>query len=277
MNSTHAPYDHNVPDETITVLSLNLRFGLADDGPNSWQYRKKVYPLLFKKHRPDFIGFQEANDFQTEYLNGILTDYDHIGKRNPAPPFWQNNIIFYKKPWRCNHHEHFFLSPTPQIPSRFRQSKWPRQCTIGMFNNADRMLICINTHFDFDSYVQIESARQIMERLSHMPSDRPAILMGDFNTTPDAPCHTIFIGENPESRTQEAPYFKNVFREPFPATHHGFTGDTRGDHIDWILYRGGIVKKGCQVIQDTIGGRYPSDHFPLCASFKWKDGKGHAG
>ena len=104
----------------ISVLTLNLRFGLADDGPNNWQYRKKVFPHLFEKYRPDFIGFQEVNDFQTDFLNGMLTEYDFIGKRSPSPSFWQDIIIFYKKTWTCVYREHFFLSPTPTIPSRFR-------------------------------------------------------------------------------------------------------------------------------------------------------------
>ena len=79
----------------ISVLTLNLRFGLADDGPNSWQYRKKVFPHLFEKYRPDFIGFQEANDFQTDFLNEMLTEYDFIGKRSPSPFFWQDIIMSY--------------------------------------------------------------------------------------------------------------------------------------------------------------------------------------
>ncbi len=80
----------------ISVLTLNLRFGLADDGPNSWQYRKKVFPFLFEKYRTDFIGFQEANDFQTDFLNGMLTEYDFIGKCSPSLSFWQDSIIFIK-------------------------------------------------------------------------------------------------------------------------------------------------------------------------------------
>ena len=83
-------------DKAFSALSLNLRFGLADDGPNSWRYRKRVYPALLEKQNADFIGFQEANDFQIEYLDRILANYNYIGKRSPAPSFWQNNVIFYK-------------------------------------------------------------------------------------------------------------------------------------------------------------------------------------
>ncbi|MBL7179805.1 MAG: endonuclease/exonuclease/phosphatase family protein [Desulfobacterales bacterium] len=252
----------------LSVLTLNLRFGLADDGPNGWQYRRKIFTTLLAKYHVDFIGFQEANDFQLDDLDNILTEYDFIGKRSPSPFFWQNNIIFYSKTWSCIHQEHFFLSPTPMIPSRFRKSLWPRQCTIGMFAKNRRRLICANTHFDFDVSVQIESAKLIMERLSHLPPDVPVILMGDFNAPPSSPCYTIFTGKNQKSADLKR-FFKNVFKKPFPGTHHGFTGNANGDHIDWILYRGRIAKKKYKVIRDIIDGIYPSDHFPLYASFNW--------
>jgi len=63
---------------------------------------------------------------------------------------------------------------------------------------------------------------------------------------------------------------KNAFEKPFPGTHHGFTGVSKGDHIDWVLYRGNLRVKDSTVIQDRFDGRYMSDHFPLYARFKWK-------
>ncbi|MBU0987325.1 MAG: endonuclease/exonuclease/phosphatase family protein, partial [Proteobacteria bacterium] len=233
----------------LSILTLNLRFGLADDGAHGWQYRKKNFPVLLRNYRADFYCFQEANDFQTDYLSKILAEYNFIGKRSPAPSFWQNNIIFYKKTWSCVYYEHFFLSPTPVIPSRFRKSLWPRQCTIGMFENGQRQLVCTNTHFDFDMSVQVESAKLIIRRLSDLSPDVPVILAGDFNTTPLSPCHEVFTGKNLKS-TRKPFYFKNAFQEPFPGTHHGFTGNASGDHIDWILYRGRIVRKACKLIRD---------------------------
>ncbi|UCF93619.1 MAG: endonuclease/exonuclease/phosphatase family protein [Desulfobacterales bacterium] len=254
----------------FTVLTLNLRFGLAEDGVNSWIHRKKAFPTLFRQHRPDFIGVQEANDFQIDFLKNILSEYDFIGQRSPAPAFWQNNIIFYKKTWKPVRDEHFFLSPTPRIPSRFRESRWPRQCTLGMFQQRRRQLICITTHFDFDPAVQVKSAGIIMGCLSHLPADVPAVLMGDFNASPAQECHLVFTGQNKQYPVR-GPSFKNTCPQPFPGTHHGFTGSTRGDHIDWILYRGGIIPDDFLVIRDTFAGIYPSDHFPLWARFKWND------
>ena len=47
----------------LNVMTLNLRFGRADDGLNSWENRKERYVSFFQEYRPDFIGIQEVNDF----------------------------------------------------------------------------------------------------------------------------------------------------------------------------------------------------------------------
>lgn len=246
----------------LSILTFNLRFGLANDAPpHHWDRRKEILPSLFEKYHADFIGFQEVNGFQADFLRNILSEYKTIGKRSPAPKFWQHNLIFYKKKWECVYAKHFFLSPTPMIPSRSRKSVWPRQCTLGMFETDGRRIICLNTHFDFDAAVQTESAEIIMAQVSHLPSDVPALLVGDFNADPSRPCYGVFTGQEHS--------FKDVFDEPFPGTYHGFSGETDGKHIDWILYRGGIAPEGASVVRYAADGVYPSDHFPVYAVFKW--------
>ncbi len=254
---------------TLSVFTLNLRFGLADDGPNSWEFRKKGFPILLNEFLSDFMAFQEVNDFQGDFLKTILIGFHNIGKRNPSPRFWQNNLIFYKKTWKCIKWEHFYLSATPDIPSRSPKSKWPRQCTIGLFERDNRPLIMINTHFDFDEQIQVESASCIMERLLRFPPDIPAILVGDFNCKPSQPCRKVFTGENQDVVTSpDTGYFKPVFTQPYLGTHHGFSGQAGENQIDWIMYRGNLKPVKWGIIRDKFAGFYPSDHFPLYAVFE---------
>ena len=259
---------------SLTVFSLNLRFGLADDGPNRWDYRKHLIPQLLNRYPADFYSFQEVNDFQVRALVNMLPGYRFIGQRQPAPAYWQNNIIFYHQDWSCIERHHFYLSPTPDIPSKFDDSRWPRQCTMGIFQQADRFLVCINTHFDFDETVQNKSARLILSRLSRLPITEPAVMMGDFNATPDDGCYRIFTGTSHQTHTGgndklDLPLFKDAYDRPFSSTHHGFTGRAAGAHIDWMLYRGKIEPGERMVIDDVFDGRYPSDHFPLFVRFHW--------
>lgn len=246
----------------LQVMSLNLRFGLADDGPNKWAMRSVAYPELLRLHPCDFYAFQEANDFQIAFLNNLLKDYSFIGKRQQAPAYWQNNVIFYHKRWRCLRYQHFYLSDTPDIPSQFSGSRWPRQCTLGTFICNDRHLTVIDTHFDFEPEVQRRSALLICKRLRELASSFPVVLMGDFNAGPESSCLAVFT--SPENG------FKSALVPRRAGTHHGFKGsETEGRNIDWILYQGTIKVKAAQVITGRYCGYFPSDHFPLTAGFCW--------
>ncbi len=256
--------------DTLSVMTFNLRFGLANDGANSWEFRRRSVDALLQQFQADFIGFQEVNHFQADFLQTLLTAHRLIGRRQPAPAFWQNNLIFYHRSWQCVYREHFFLSATPDIPSRFPDSRWPRQCTLGVFDCGSHRLACINTHFDFDDDVQVRSARIILNRLAQLPACQATLLLGDFNAAPARPCYGVLTGCSPEAAPENGPYFQNVFSPPFPATFHGFRGGRSGQHIDWILYRGALAPDSGRLIDGRFAGRYPSDHYPLRAVFHWR-------
>jgi endonuclease/exonuclease/phosphatase family metal-dependent hydrolase len=262
-----AAENRNGTSDGFKIVTMNLRFGLAEDGANGWHNRRDAVAHLLTSLNPDLICLQEANDFQVTELDHRLGGYRYIGKRAPAPKFWQNNVIFYSAHWECTFHDHFFLSPTPRVPSRFPESRWPRQCTIGNFRCGNREIRCINTHFDFSPSVQAESARVILNRLSEKPMDLPTIIAGDFNAAPGSPGYELFTNNEALGRDN----FSNAFPPPYPGTHHGFSGSRQGDHIDWVLYRGGITPMKSEIRSEKVMGVYPSDHFPLVCRFAWRD------
>lgn len=242
-------------------MSLNLRFGLADDGPNSWVSRRIAYPDLLRRHPCDFYAFQEANDFQISFLADLLDGYDLIGRRSPAPDYWQNNVIFFQKRWRCLHRQHFYLSDTPDVPSQFSGSRWPRQCTIGTFMHGCRKITVVNTHFDFEAEVQRRSALLVCKRLDCLTPVWPVVLMGDLNAGADSSCMAVF--------TAHGNGFQSALDPQGKRTHHGFKGQTEGQAIDWILYSGRLMVRSAQVVTGMYCGFFPSDHFPLTAEFCW--------
>jgi endonuclease/exonuclease/phosphatase family metal-dependent hydrolase len=252
----------------FSVMTLNLRFGLAEDGPNAWKHRKKLIPALFRAYPVDFIGCQEVNAFQADDLAAILSDYRFIGRRDPAPPFWQNNIIFFREDWDVQNVEHFYLSHTPSIPSRSRESQWPRQCTMGTFQRMSRKVTCINTHFDFSASVQAFSARLIMKRLGQRPNPVPTVLMGDFNAPFDSPHYKIFVNESAAGKNPGTTFY-NPFDSAPCGTHHGFSGIPGKDCIDWILHTNGIMAEHAVIVEDHVEDAYYSDHFPVVVSFSY--------
>jgi endonuclease/exonuclease/phosphatase family metal-dependent hydrolase len=252
----------------FTVLSLNLRFGLADDGPNGWEYRRNGVVKLFRQERPHFISVQEANSFQTDFLERKLPEYACIGRRVPAPSFWQDNILFFRRGIRCIKHNHFFLSETPQFPSRSYGSQFPRQATLGLFSFHDHPVICINTHLDFETPAQMGALDVIYAQLRIFSKNTPVVLLGDFNATPTSPCYKRLTGGT-EGMNGEF-LFHETFKEPYPSTFHRFTGKPVAGYIDWILFRE-LRLKECRVLEGKMDGIYVSDHFPVRAMFAFLD------
>ncbi|MBU3947029.1 MAG: endonuclease/exonuclease/phosphatase family protein [Proteobacteria bacterium] len=258
MNNTISPGTH-----FFSVMSLNIRFGHAEDGPNNWIHRQDSITSLLSAFVYDFYAFQEANDSQINYLSNILPNYKYIGQRNPAPKRWQNNVMFYHKSWLCIYYKHFYLSSSPNKPSKFRKSLWPRQCTLGIFKNGDQSLIIVTTHFDFEDVVQVKSAQLIRKRLRRHTGKGPIVLMGDFNATSDSECYLEFT-----SKLDGYPKFSNAFKTSCIGTNHGFTGKSKIKAVDWILYSGDLKVENTKVITNKFLDRYPSDHFPLIATFE---------
>jgi len=246
----------------FSAMSANLRFGRADDGPNGWEFRKKAMLEIFYTYTPDFLAVQEANDFQADYLIHHLKEYDFVGLKENAPDFWQNNIIFFRKPWQLDEWRHFFFSDTPHEPSKWKDSKWPRQCTMAKFSKNGKTLAVVDTHFDFLQRVQVRSAKMILHQLKDFALYTPTILMGDFNAAPDGKAGKVFEAQGG---------FSDVFDGRFGATHHGFTGRPVSGRIDWILYRGPFRPRPStpKIVRERPGGVFPSDHFQVYTEFRW--------
>lgn len=241
----------------LTVMTMNLRFGLAHDGANGWLYRKEVVTQFLERHQSTFMGFQEANHFQMGFLQRHLKEHHFIGWHNPERQWWQSNGIFYHNSWHCLKHKHFFLSHTPGVESRLPGSKWPRQCVMGLFQYQGQQVIMGNTHFDFDEPVQRQSARLVVSFLDDFPADIPVIITGDFNSSPGSAAYQLFRSEG----------FFEVFGTDHDTTYHGFNGGATCQHIDWILFRGPLEVMQRTVLTDNFGGRFPSDHYPVKARF----------
>jgi endonuclease/exonuclease/phosphatase family metal-dependent hydrolase len=242
----------------FTVMTMNLRFGLARDGKNGWLYRKEVVKRFLALHHADVLGVQEANHFQMGFLQRRLKEHFFIGWHNPALEWWQSNGIFYHSRLTCLKQKHCFLSHTPGVQSKLPGSKWPRQCVMGLFQIQNRQVIVVNTHFDFDEPVQEESARLLLSFFGDFPVDTPVIITGDFNAAPGSGAYRLFQSHG----------FSEVFENDYGTTFHGFKGRSTRRHIDWILFRGPFTVIHRKILTYSFDGRFPSDHYPVTARFQ---------
>jgi endonuclease/exonuclease/phosphatase family metal-dependent hydrolase len=246
----------------MRLMTFNLRFANPMDGPNEWEFRKELVVKLILSHLPDLLGTQEGTVPQLDYLEEHLTGYVPLTAHRQVDPYCQYPTIFYRaERFEVQESNEFWLSETPQVHRSLSWgSAFPRMVTYGLFRETGRSagFYFIDTHLDHVSELaRWHGARMIREFF--FPRNRPLILVGDFNESPDEPVYRELIRADGPLR--------DTWREVQPPeteapTQHDFHGRTRGHRIDWILAAPLFRVRRVEIIQDNQDGRYPSDHFP---------------
>lgn len=255
---------------SVDVMTFNIRYGTANDGPNSWPFRATQVLSLIAERSPDFVGIQEAFAFQREYLATGLSGYQSVGRtRETEDGSGEGVPIFYRADrWRLDPEEQgtFWLSDAPETPG---STGWgnsiPRIVTWGRFTHQSEpyAIYVYNTHFDHRSReAQEKGAGLLAQRIAARSRSEPVIVTGDLNVGEDSKAlQALLFGEE---------VLVDSFRVVFPAaeevgTFHAFGGGRSGEKIDYVLIDHVPTVAAAEIIIDAQDGRYPSDHFPVSA------------
>lgn len=275
--------------ETFRIMSFNIRYDNPQDLNFSWNFRKERVASMIRFHQADLCGLQEVLLHQLYGLLDDLPDYGYIGvgREDGVQAGEFSPILYDKKRFFPIAHDTFWLSETPDIKGSLG---WDAVCkrivTWAMFkdNVTQKVFFHFNTHFDhFGETAKIQSAYLLKERLSEISKDQPAVVTGDFNSTPDSKVYDILTG----------PYIKKLTDCRHCAVHghhgptitfHAFRGNEyiqsminedklaykwHGEEMFlWIDYifvgsRVKVLQEG--VLADHWDGIYPSDHSPVVA------------
>ena len=286
--TTNPAFAENQPTKTnpknmIHFMSFNLRCGTADDGLDSWPYRRQMVSDLIRREMPDFLGTQEMQGPQSEFLQKELPKYAVLQKERDAKPTARSEMsgLFYRKDrWTLDPKDQgtFWLSETPEVPgSMGPKAGCPRVVTWGRFFEKDpatkketgRSIYVYNTHFDHRSdTARMQAAQLIAERMSKREQPEiPAVMMGDLNANEQSQPICYLLGKTTEK--QPPLHLVDPFRMLHPAekTVGTFTGFEFGklDHakIDYLFTTPDLKPLEAQILRDAKDGRYPSDHFPI--------------
>ena len=272
----------------IRVMTFNIRYGSAKDGPDAWPLRKETVAKVFREVKADFVGSQEALVYQIEYLDEQLPDYQVVYRtREVDPKAGEACPIFYLSDrWELDPRENgtFWLSDTPQVPGSITWgARLPRVVTWGRFiprnprNRGDdgrgdqgsvRGVYVFNTHYDHQSQPSREkSSELLLKRIAERRhQDEPVIVMGDFNADESNPA-SVRLRQGP-------PPLVDTFRVVHPeakvvGTFGGFKGRRDGGKIDHIYVLPGAEVKSAQILHEQVDGRWPSDHYPVTAVIRF--------
>lgn len=270
---THVPPSPHASGDPIRAMTFNIRLDIASDGANAWPHRRQMVAALIRHEAPDLLGTQEVIVHQKEYLEAQFPDYTFVGVgRDDGEKAGE----FSPLAWRNDRFEMldsgtFWLSPTPEVPSKGWDAALPRVATWAVLRDlrSGRMIRVLNTHFDHvGTQARANAARMIAEWAAE--GDMPAIVMGDFNVPTGSEPYKV-LATTAQSGLADA---RAVSRTPPygpPGTFTGFDITTAPDTpIDHIFVTPDFAVDDYAVVTQHWGGRLPSDHYPVVADLEFK-------
>ena len=260
-------------DESLRIMSYNIRYNNPGDGERAWNYRKEEVSALIQFYDPDLIGLQEVLHGQLMFLESQLTDYGRIGVgRDDGQQAGEYSPVFYRKNrFELLDHGTFWLSETPDRPSVGWDASMERIATWGQFRRKEESdtVFFLNTHFDHrGEQARQESARLIRRWLADHAADYPVMATGDFNSSPTSDPYRILT----EGSALRDAY--TVSQLPSVGPDRSFSGfvasdSLPGDRIDYVFVGDKAKVKRHAIISSFRNGYYPSDHLPVVADVVW--------
>ncbi len=263
----------------VRVMSFNIRYGTAPDGPDAWPRRRDRLVATIRAFAPDLLATQECLADQAAFLREALPGHGFAGVgRDDGRQAGEMCALFWREAAFARLEEgHLWLSLTPEVPGSRgwdaalpRIASWVRLCAR---DDTTRQVLFVGTHFDHVGVqARRESARLLRARLLALARGVPVILAGDFNAPADAgegqPYEVLAAADGRFSLI-------DTYRALHPpgageGTYHAFAGGTEGDRIDWILVSPPLFPREAAIVRDPREGRWPSDHFPVTAVLAWR-------
>lgn len=266
--------------DTHVVLTYNIRYDEPRDGVNNWHVRKKVVIDMLSSMNAEaqnkrdsavnsgllVFGIQEGLHHQVAYIDSCLTSYSYIGcGRDDGKEKGEYSALFYNTDiLSLQSSGTFWLSETPDIPSRGWDAALPRICTYGLFEMKDtgKKLYVFNTHFDHIG----EKARQESVKLIRYMAEKinfrryPCIIMGDFNAEPGP-----FFSDFSDNEWLDSRLIALTRTGP-EGTFHGFGKEETKRRIDYIFVKKMQVLQSAHLPDLRPDGGFLSDHLPVKAT-----------
>lgn len=222
----------------LTVVSYNLRNENEWDAAagNGWKQRYPHAADQLHFIRPHVFGTQELKSGQVKDILEAMPEYSYIGvAREDGKEEGEYSAIFYNKDnVRLIDSGNFWISETPDIPSKGWDGQCTRICTWGHFETPDgKPFYYFNMHMDHVGVTaRREGGRLIVEKIKEIAGDGATVLLsGDFNVDQSSEVYSVFAN----SGILDDSYDKAAYRFMPNGTFNSFdpsnTTASRIDHI----------------------------------------------
>ena len=275
-NPPTSKYQKYAKENEVKIMSFNLRTSGMDKGTsNHWDNRKVACVELIRDHMPDIMGVQEATyTDQWAWLKNQLKSagYDgygvnrQTGKESGAgevPGILYNTNVIKKIEVGT-----FWLSETPNTPSKGWDAQYYRTATWGIFEHipTGSRFLYINTHLDHESETaQVEGMKLIANKFQDYENEVDAFfLTGDLNVEASNKAIEAIKGFMRNARTYAT-------RTDSYGTTNGFSDSNKKSKIDHIYYSKEMKNPvEYYTIRDTYNDvKFVSDHYPIYTIIKF--------
>jgi endonuclease/exonuclease/phosphatase family metal-dependent hydrolase len=264
-------------NQTLTVISFNIRYNNPDDGKNSWPNRKEYVSSLLRFHNAEIFCLQEALISQIIDLEIAFPDYEYYGTcRDDGKAVGEACPIFFRKDlYALKDSGIFWYSETPNKPGSIdweahlpRIASWAKLKVI----SSHQEVILLSTHFDHESQLsRNNSARLLKNKLNKIAGDLPVIICGDFNDRPTSETYLEMINPNSDLFLIDTRSVSVQAHHGPDFTYIGFDFDGKdGDIIDYIFINDKFSVASHGYLTDNWNCIFPSDHLPVFVELKYK-------
>lgn len=261
-----------IAQKPMNIITYNIRYNTPSDKENAWSNRRENVIKLLKLHKADIFSVQEALYDQIMDLKEGMLGFDYVGVgRDDGNINGEFSAIYYNSNrYIVIENGTFWLSQTPQIPSKSWDAALNRICTWARFKEKETLksFYVFNTHFDHKGVkARKESAILILKEIGEIAKrNEPVVLTGDFNLTPNEKPLALIRQKLKDSRQIS----ETVPQGPVGTFNDFDFASKLENRIDYIFVNKLVEVKKYIVITDSKEGRYPSDHLPVLAEIQLK-------
>ncbi len=253
-------------ENMVRIMSFNvLCYGNEE---HFWTTRQEAVALAVKTVAPDSFGVQEAHKEWMDVLAALLPDYAYVGVgRDDGVDDGEFSAVFYlKNKYKAEESETFWISETPDVPSRSWETACTRICTWAKLVNIEtgESYVHMNTHLDHVSELaRVNGVKMIKEKAASF-GEIPVVCTGDFNVVQDTDCYVDMVSGNMGDARKLAESTTDKF------TFHAFKPDKVHSIIDFVFIDRNTVKAiKFDVLDTQLCGNYYSDHYAVYADLEF--------
>ena len=262
---------NQISAQTHRLATFNIRWDNPNDVGNLWKDRASQVMQLIQFHQIGIVGTQEVLAHQLNELNeGLGFASIGVGRDDGKAKGEFSPIHYDPSRYQVEESGTFWLSPTPDQPSKGWDAALNRVCTWGKFVSAEgERFYVFNVHYDhIVQQDREESSKLVQTKIQELNRENlPVVWMGDFNVTPDNLAYQVILAQE---SWKDARLISKLPSYGPKGTFTAFEWDRMPDGIiDHVFVQGKIEVLRHGILTDNYGKKYPSDHFPVLAEIRF--------